>query len=138
VKLADSMLCLTPRRRLGAADALCTEFFCMDPQAVEPHHIIDGLVRAPICDREETADDEIISLGRYCVGSDSSFSVAADADVVEPVPIETTVCGLWNDPAFGREDPGADSGHYIPSSPAEGHCTPPPPGEGGHRFKTRS
>jgi len=127
VKLADSMLCLTPHRRLGANDALHAEFFCMDPQAVEPQCLIDGLVKAPTGEHEDSLDDEIISLGRFGAGSDSSFDMAPDAEF-EPVPIETTACGLWNDAAFDGEDPVAGTGH----------CTPPPPGEGGHRFKSRA
>jgi len=134
VELLHQLLRLCPARRSPTAQALDSEFLragALSP-AVEPSCLVQGLGAPSFPSDDQDDRDFLDEISDY--GSDGSdFSPLAGA--FEPIPIETTTCGLWDDGAAvpaEEEDEGPPSRHEVAPEPGQRrsgaagrHHTPP-------------
>jgi len=133
VGLAHGLLQLTPQRRMRAADALEQEFFKVDPQPVHPPELVQGLGGPANSGGQPETSSDVSPLYECDYGSDDSCLGCPQAEF-EPVEIETTACGLWDDAALSS---AFQAGEVDEPREQPGHRTPPPPSGGEHRFKLK-
>lgn len=115
-----AFLRLNPKQRISAAEALVQKFF--RGSIPSPEAVVEGL---PECGHHqaETNVGPISPFGLSEFGSDCSLlSMSGE---LQPVAVETTSCGLWE-----------EVGHMEASEP--NRCrTPSPPRDGIHKFKLK-
>ncbi|CAJ1421923.1 unnamed protein product [Effrenium voratum] len=120
--LAWAFLPLNPGRRLGAAEALLHEFF--QSAESDPTALLEGLPESGH-HQSEANEGPISPIGLSEFGSDCS-ALSFSGAVLEPVTVETTTCGLW-------DDAEADGETDVQKAPR----TPTPPRDGVHKFKLK-
>jgi len=115
-----AFLRLNPKQRISAAEALRQKFFqgCIS----SPADVVEGLPESGHHQAEANVGP-ISPVGLSEFGSDCSLlSISGE---LEPVTVETTSCGLWE-----------EAGHM--ETPERSRCrTPSPPRDGIHKFKLK-
>lgn len=111
---------LNPKHRTTAVSALAHAFFLRGCPLADPRSLIEGLEEGTGHHHHEVNEGPMTPVSFCDFASDCSDLIyqAAD-DEFEPVGIETTACGLWDQA----------------EEPATGRRTPSPPRDGVHRLK---
>ncbi|CAK9099864.1 unnamed protein product [Durusdinium trenchii] len=122
-ELVWAFMRLNPVQRISAPQALFHRFFLEGCPASRAEEVLEGLSDFGHHQLEANVGS-ISPVGLSEFGSDCSLlSIPGD---LQPVEVETTACGLW-DNADALEEP-----------PLRRGCqTPPPPADGIHKFKAK-